>query len=95
MIGRPSLIEKETPFEKAKLDFEVANRAYNAKKVRTRAEYNYVMSLRAKYAVEYKRMMMPPSEYDRPYTGNLTIERVADPDDVHGQWSIPALHHDL
>jgi hypothetical protein len=31
------------------------------------------------YAAEYKRELIPPPEYDRPYTGTLTIERVTDP----------------
>jgi hypothetical protein len=68
-----------SPMEIARLAFEEALRAYNGKKVRTQKELNYVLGLRSKYVVEYKREFFPPPEYDRPYTGKLTIERVADP----------------
>ena len=63
----------------ARLTYENAVRAYNGRKVRTKADFNYVMSLRAKYgiAAPYKHERTPPPEYDRPYTdGELTIKRV-------------------
>jgi hypothetical protein len=59
--------------------FENALRAYNGSKVRTKAHLDYVLGLRSKYAAAYKRELFPPAEYDHPYTGNLTVERVADP----------------
>jgi hypothetical protein len=57
--------------------FENALRAYNGSKVRTKAHLDYVLGLRSKYAAAYKRELFPPAEYDHPYTGNLTVERVA------------------
>ena len=68
-----------SPVEMARLTYENAVRAYNGRKVRTKAERDYVLSLRSKYVAAHRRENTPPSEYNRPYTGNLTIERVDDP----------------
>ena len=68
-----------SPGEMARLTYENAVRAYNGRKVRTKAERDYVLSLRSKYVAAHRRENTPPSEYNRPYTGNLTIERVDDP----------------
>ena len=60
--------------------YEEALHAYNGKKIRTKKERDYVETLRHNYAFEFKRENDPPLEYDHPYAGNLTIERVADPE---------------
>ena len=63
---------------RARFVFEEALRTYNGRKVRTAKERDYVLGLRNAYITEYKRLFSPPPQYDRPYTGTLTIERVAD-----------------
>ena len=67
-----------SPVEMARLTYENAVRDYNGSKVRTKAHRDYVLKLRNAFAAEYKRVLFPPPQYDRPYTGTLTIERVAD-----------------
>jgi hypothetical protein len=65
-----------TPTEKLRDNFEAAKAVSLGRKVRTKAEYDHVRSLWQKYIVSYKRDFISPPEYDRPYTGKLTIERV-------------------
>jgi hypothetical protein len=70
--------EPVSPLERATTVLEEAARIYNSKKVHTVKESNYILGLWQTYVTEYKREMFPPSQYDRPYTGTLTIERVVD-----------------
>jgi hypothetical protein len=78
-------VEKLSSLQLHRSAFENALRAYNGSKVRTKAHRDYVEGLRSKYAAAYKRELFPPAEYDHLYTGNLTIERVADPAAVQAQ----------
>jgi hypothetical protein len=78
-------VRKRTPLEEAKLTYEVALQDYNGSKVRTRKHYNYIMELRAKWAAEFRRDGTPPKQYDVPYTGKLTIERIDDAEALDGE----------
>jgi hypothetical protein len=89
VLTTPPPVEKLSSLELHRNAFENALRAYNDSKVKTKKHRDYVVSLRAKYAAEDRRFNTPPPEYDHPFTGTLTIERVGDQASINEEGRCP------